>query len=182
MSLLPTSLSFPLLKSRNVLLVTLFLGGIYLLIQIYFFNQSLISQTLLGDFPLTYKFHLSFDLLTGYFAMFPISQVFFTVAVAILVGLNLTLMIILMQRMKDAGNMKFSVGGVGIAALVSSGCPGCGLTVLSLLGPSTGILAITLHSPLFQSAIVATLILSILYSLKRIERSLHCSLPLKKSR
>jgi hypothetical protein len=182
MSLLPTSVSLPLLKSRNVLLVTLFLGVIYLLIQIYFFNQSLISHTLLGNFPLTYKFHLSFDLFTGYFVMFPLSQVFFTIAVAILVGLNLTLMIVLMQRMKAAGNMKFSVGGVGVAALVSSGCPGCGLTLLSLLGPSTGILAITLHSTLIQFTILAILIFSILYSLKKIEESFSCALPLKKSR
>ncbi len=174
MSFLPTSLYLPVLRSRNVLLVTFFLGVLYLLLQIYFFNHSLISHTVLGNFPLEYKFHLSFDLITGYFVMLPLSQVFFTVAVALLVGLNLTLMIILMQRMKDSGTMKFSVGGVGIAALVSSGCPGCGLTLLSLLGPSTGILALTLHSPLMQAGILAILILSILYSLRRIERSLVC--------
>lgn len=181
MSLLPTSLSLPVLRNRNVLLVTFFLGVFYLLIQIYFFNHSLISHTLLGNFPLAYKFHLSFDLITGYFFMFPLSQVFFTVAVALLVGLNLTLMIILMQKMKDSGNMKFSVGGVGIAALVSSGCPGCGLTLLSLLGPSTGILALTLHSPLIQGGILAMLIFSIIYSLRRIEESIVCRIsPSKK--
>lgn len=176
MSLLPTALSLPVLRSRNVLVVTFFLGALYLLLQIYFFNNSLISHTLLGNFPLAYKFHLSFGLITGYFVMFPLSQVFFTVAAALLVGFNLTLMIILMQKMKNSGNMKFSVGGVGIAALVSSGCPGCGLTLLSLLGPSTGILALTLHSPLIQGGIIAILIFSILYSLRRIEDSLVCQI------
>lgn len=78
--------------------------------------------------------------------------------------------------------MKFSLGGVGVAALVSTGCPGCGLTLLSLLGPSTSVLAITLHSPLIQAAILAVLIFSVLYSLKRIEGSFACSLPLQKSR
>jgi hypothetical protein len=176
MSLLPTSLSFPLLKSRNVLLVTLSLGVVYLLIQIYLLNSSLISHTLFGNFPLEYKFHLSFGLFMGYFVMFPLSQVLFTLAVALLVGLNLTLMIILMQRMKASGSVKVSVGGVGIAALVSSGCPGCGLTLLSLLGPSTGILAVTLHSPIVQSIILAILIFSVLYSLRRIEGSMVCQI------
>jgi len=182
MSFLPTKLSLSILKNRSVLAATTALGISYLLIQIYLFNPSLFSQTILGDFPVSYKIKLSFDLIIGYFMMFPLPEIFFTLLAAILVGLNLALMIVLMQRVRNSGAAKLSVGGVGIVALMSTGCPGCGLTLLSILGPSSGAIALTLHNPLIQLFIISTLVFSSLYNLKRIETNKMCKLSLKKRR
>lgn len=182
MFFLYTSRSLSLLRSRAFLATTLLLSCLYLLLQIFFFNHSIFSSTLLGDFPLEYKLKLSLNLISGYFVMFPLTEIIFNTLSALLVGLNLTLMFILMQRVRQSGRVKLSVGGAGVIALMSSGCPGCGLTLLSILGPSTGILAVRVHSLLFQIIILGILVFSAIYSLRKIDESLNCPSPIKKSR
>ena len=167
----------PLLRplfNRSVLLVTVGVGILYLFLQIYAFNARLFLQTVLDPFPLSYKLILSLELIKGYFLMFPLSQLVFSLLTALLVGLNLSLVIALMQRVTRSNDLKVSFGGTSLIALVSTGCPSCGLTALSFLGPSSGLALVILHSLVAQGVIIGILFVSIFYSLKRLEKSLAC--------
>lgn len=162
------------LRSRNVLIMTGFLSSMYYLIQVFLFHRILITQTLTDTYPLTYKVTLFIDLVRGYLTMFPLMHVSFILLSTVLVGLNLTLLIALIQRVKQSGKVKMSFGGMGVFALISTGCPSCGLTVLSFLGPSSGILAGVFHNPLAQTTMILLLGSSIFYSLRQLEKGLSC--------
>lgn len=165
------------LHDRAVLFLSGGIALIYLISQELLFNKDVLYQTALSNFPLSYKLHLSLDLLSGYFAMYPPLQLSFILVTAGLVGLNLTLAISLMQRMRKNGSMKMSLGGSSVLAVVSTGCPSCGLSVLSLLGPSSGFAAVLLHSTTAQFMIGLLLLASICYSLFQLQKSVVCKLP-----
>jgi|GEM_PF-2082596 len=171
------------LRSRNVLLLTCAIASTYSLLQIFILNENLITTTLTGSFSLIYKLTLLSQLINAYFSMFPIDQVLLNMGMALLIGLNITLLLAQGQRVKNSGSKRFSVGGVGLFALVSSGCPSCSLTLFSLLGPSYGILGVFFHSLAVQLSILTILSFSIIYSLKQLEKSASCnilSVPSKK--
>lgn len=164
------------LRSRNVLVLSSVIALLYYLLEVYLFNRQLINQTLSGDYPLTYQLTLLVQLIFGYFSMFPFLQILFVLVSTILVGINTTLLIALMQRMKQSGKLKMSFGGFGVFALVSAGCPGCGLTILSFLGPSSGMVAGVIHNPISQVLTLVLLSASTIYSLRQLEQSLTCRL------
>ncbi len=108
--------------------------------------------------------------------MFPLQETLFTISTALLVGINLVLIISLTQQTKNSGGMRVSLGGTSIVALVSSGCPSCGITALSLLGPSSSFVGIFLHSLVIQVAVVVILVISVLHSLKLLRTGQACKI------
>lgn len=162
------------LTNRMILGLSLGIAVLYLLIQIYALNYRLINQTLEGIFPLAYKFQVFMTLIQGYFIMFPVGEVIVNLITAVLVGLNLILIIALAQKTKKTGNMKLTVGGTGILTLAGAGCPTCGITVLSFLGPGSSLAGVIIHSLVIQTAIVIILVLSVLHTLKRLQTSTYC--------
>lgn len=163
-----------ILTGRIIFSFSLVIAALYLLIQIYALNYRLVGQTLSGTFPFSYKFHVLTNLIQGYFVMFPPLEVFINLVTAVLVGFNLMLIIALAQKMKNSGNMKLTVGGTGLLTLAGAGCPTCGVTVLSFLGPSSSFVGVIMHSLVIQTAIVIILVLSVLHSLKRLQASSYC--------
>lgn len=162
------------LTSRNVLLVAGIAALLYYFLEVYLFNRELINQTLSEAYSLTYKTSILGQLTLGYLAMFPLTQMLFILLTTLLVGLNIALLIALLQTMQQGGRMKVSFGGASLLAVVSTGCPSCGLTVLSFLGPSGGVVAGMFHSPLAQLIMIVLLGASIGYSLVRLEKSRVC--------
>lgn len=162
------------LASQKTVIFSFVFAFLYLLIQIYTLNYRLVSQTLSGVFPSTYKLQVLWDLIQGYFVMFPPLEVLFNVITAILVGFNLMLIIVLAQTAKKTGSMKLTVGGTSILTLAGAGCPTCGVTVLSFLGPSSSFAGILLHSMVIQAVVVIILLASVLHSLKRLQASKVC--------
>lgn len=162
------------LKTRNVQFVAGVISILYLFIQAIFLNFGLLVQTLMSDASLWFKLHLSFSLLTGFIVMFPLRELVFMLLTAIFVGLNVALLIAVMQNVKRTGSMRMSIGGMSVLALASSGCPSCGLSLLSLLGPSTGIIGVALHSFTAQVVVLGLLLGSIIYSLKKLQAGFSC--------
>lgn len=164
------------LINRNVIILSLVIAAGYILLQIYILNGRLIGDTITGSFTLSYKITLLRQLLEGYFGMFPFAQTVLTLISALLIGMNSTLLIALMQRVKSNGSRQLSFGGMGIIALAGSGCPSCGMTLFSLLGPSYGVLGVFFHSLYIQLSVLGILSASIIYSLVRLKESLVCKI------
>lgn len=151
----------------------------YTFLQVYLFNYRLINQTVIGDYPLTYKIILFFQLIQGFWVSFPLKETVFTALTAILTGINLSLLISSIRRIRqNEGNLKMSFGGVGVLALASSGCPSCGITVLSVLGPASGPFSLLLHNIWIQGGIISLMLFSIYYTIVRISQANFCAIPL----
>lgn len=164
------SLFFRPLLSRNMLLISLILALVYFLVQVILFNQATLMQTLGTDFPVKYKLDLIFNLIIGYLSMFSLLQQMMVIATSLLVGLNVTLVIALIQRVKEAGGrVKMSIGGSGVLALVSTGCPSCSVSLFSIFGSTSGLASFMLHYWLFQAGILALLGLSTFLSLRSLQ-------------
>lgn len=110
--------------------------------------------------------------------MLPVEELVYTLFTVILIGINLTLLLAVYQNIKKSGNMRVSIGGVGVLAILSSGCPSCGFSILSLLGSSTGAFALTLQHPILKISIMMSLCVSILYNLKKLQQGMICKIPL----
>lgn len=152
---------------------------LYILFQVYLFNFRLINGTIIGDFPISYKAVLLFQLSKGIFTAFPQQQLLFTFVTALLTGLNLTLIVHAYRKMKSQeGKVTLSFGGMGALSLAASGCPSCGITILSLLGPASSSFSFFLNNIFVQMGIVLLLCISIAYSIKNITESTLCKVPL----
>ncbi|HVZ58320.1 MAG TPA: hypothetical protein VG935_01015 [Patescibacteria group bacterium] len=173
---------FSPLKDQKVIAIAAFLTIIYILIQVYGFNYRFITETLSGTFPFLYKAQVLGGLITGYFVMFPLLTTIFNLLAAILVGINLTLLIALTQKGRHTGEMKMTLGGSSLLAVVSAGCPSCGITLLSFLGPSSSVISFFLASPIVLLGILIILLASIIYNLYLLQKSLSCALPSSFSR
>lgn len=149
---------------------------LYLLLQAYITNHTLVHQTITGPFSLSYKVTLLYYTLTGYLEILPTSYLITTLVITFLLGISLALAVANYQKARSMGKMKMSFGGSSLVAVVSSGCSSCGLTVLSLLGPSTGAFAFFLSDVRVQFVIIGILLVSLLYNLKTLLRTPSCVL------
>jgi len=155
---------------RNNLLILLLLALVYYLLQVYLFNFALINHTLLGTFPLLYKLTLFSQLISGHIGMFPLTQGLFLIMTSVLVGANLMLLLLRLQKARQLGRLKVSVGGTSLLAVFSSGCPSCGLTVFSFLGPSSSVASSLLRNDFLQLGILGLLTLSVFLSLQSLQK------------
>lgn len=166
------------LTPRFFITVTLF-TLFYILLQIYLFNFRLINQTLIGEYPFSYKFTLLYQLIKGFYISFPPKETIFTSSVALLAGMNIALLFSSVTKMKkNQGSLKMSFGGVSVLALASSGCPSCGITILSILGPASGPFTLFLHNSAVQVGIISLLFFSLFTTLKQYSKANTCEIPI----
>ncbi len=140
---------------------------LYFIFQAYSLNHVLLNQTLLGNFPFFYKLSLFYQVITGYFYLIPGKYFFLTILTMFLVGANLALLVVTFKKSRKLGEMKLVLGGSNLLAIVSSGCPSCGLTALSVLGPSTGAFSFLFHDPKIQFITLGVLLLSFFLNLRQ---------------
>lgn len=122
--------------NRNFFIGTLILAVLYLLLNVYFTNYSLINQTFLGDFDLNYKFNITVSLIQGLATAMSGMSLGVLVMIAVLSGANLMLAYrSLRSNLAQRGtHMAFGFGT--IIGTAGSGCASCGLPLLGLLGIS----------------------------------------------
>lgn len=153
---------------------TLFFMGGYLLLQAYILNLGLINQTIQGSFALSYKLTLLFYIFTGYLQTLPPFYMTMTIVTTFLVGVNMTLLLLSYMKARRFGEMKVTLGGSSLLAVVSSGCPSCGITALSILGPSSSAFSFLLRDTRLQFVVIGLLAFSIYYNLKKITTPVAC--------
>jgi hypothetical protein len=165
--------------NKRIFLFTLLFTLIFVLLQIYFLNYRLINITIFSNSPFYYKLTLMWHLFIGYWKMFGLQDMLFNLITALLVGLNFALFLMTLGNTKRSGALKLSFGGGSFFALISTGCPSCGITLLSFLGPSASLMNLFVRTTIVQLVIIGVLLLSIYSQLKTYQSSLSCAIPQK---
>ena len=77
--------------SRKFLFHTFLIATVYFIIVIYFMNVSLVTDTILGYYPMDYKFNLLVALLGGIWTAMSSLNLIMLCLLSLLSGANLTL-------------------------------------------------------------------------------------------
>lgn len=158
-------------RHRNNLLVLSVFATIYYSFQVFILNSSLIWETLVGTHAISYKFSLLGGLMVAHLVMFPVLQVTFLIGSAALVGTNLMLLVLRIQKARSYGGLKTNIGGVGVLAIVSSGCPSCSIGIFTVLGTASGAASLLLRSWVVQFGIIGILSVGIILSLQSLRNN-----------
>ncbi len=157
----------------SILLISLLYSALSTLIL----NYRLVFQTLVGDYPLTYKLILTSNLLEGAWTAFSKIDFALLIVTSVLVGINVLLVaktIIKLESQK--GRLGLSVGGSAVLGIVVAGCSSCGFSVLSLLGLVGALSFIPFGGIGLHAITIALLIFSFWYSLKTYHQKISCKI------
>lgn len=157
----------------SILLISL----LYFALSTLILNYRLVFLTLTGDYSLSYKTTLTFNLLEGALTAFSKTDVVFLIITSVLVGLNVLLIaktIIKLEAQKK--RLSFSVGGSAILGIVVAGCSSCGFSVLSLLGLSASLTFIPLGGLGLHLLAIFFLLVSAIYSLRTLHFKVVCKI------
>lgn len=173
----------PILKrelSFMSIALSISIAFLYIAAALFILNYRFILQTLEGNFPFLYKFSVLFGLFTGASRVFLPLEFFLFIITALFIGINMTLLIKAMRELKKQRSLKLSFGGL-VLPLAGVGCPSCGITLLSVLGPSTSIVLLPFQTILLQLVGISLLIFSFFSILKNFTPS-HCVILPNKAR
>lgn len=157
--------------------IALPIGVLYSLLTLYLLNYRLLLQTWFGNYPLHYKLTVMIALLEGFRTLLSPFDLLLLITTALLVGVNIMITIFTIQRIKQQGNIAFSVGGVSIIGLATAGCSSCGLTLFSVFGISSAFSFLPFHGIELHLLTVVLLIFSLLYMLKKLHEEIYCKIP-----
>ncbi|MEP7167433.1 MAG: hypothetical protein ABI758_05640 [Candidatus Woesebacteria bacterium] len=110
------------------------IATVYVVVTIYLMNYSLVTSTILGDFPLGYKEKLLLALLGGMWTAMTRQALSLLVITSLLTGANVTLLVSRLRDLKNQGKVRIVIGGSSLLGMIGSGCAACGLPILALLG------------------------------------------------
>jgi hypothetical protein len=122
--------------NRQFFIATFGVAVVYLLLNVYFTNYSLINQSYFGPHDLRYKFQISLALLEGLFTAMSGWSLVVLVAMSFLTGANMVLVYrnLRLNLAKQRVHMVFGLSS--LLGTAGSGCASCGLPLLGLLGIS----------------------------------------------
>lgn len=152
-----------LLQKPRFTLAAIFIASVYVISVVYLMNGRLVRETLIGNFPLDYKFNLMVALLAGMWTAMTGAGLFILLTTALLTGINLMLVFQRLALLRSAGNLHLVVGGSSLLGIVGSGCAACGLPVLALLGLSGSVAYLPFRGT--ELSIIAVIMLSISFYL-----------------
>lgn len=147
-----------LLQKPKLIICAILIAIVYTISVVYLMNGNFVKDTLLGNFPLDYKFNLMTALLAGMWTAMTGSGLLILLTTAILTGLNITLIFQRLTQLRSAGSLHFVVGGSSILGMIGSGCAACGLPILAILGLSGSVAYLPFRGT--EISIVAIILLS----------------------
>ncbi len=162
-------------------LPSLIIAGIYIILVTYLMNWKLVIDTIIGSFSLQYKADLLLALLGGMWTIMTGVGLITLFVIAILTGVNLSLLASRILSLKSAGKLHLTVGGSTLFGIVGSGCAACGLPVLALLGLTGSIVYLPFRGS--ELSAVAVLLLSMsLYFMIKTNNQMACNVNLRTSK
>lgn len=126
--------------SKRFFVKTLLIAAIYFITVIYLMNFSLVKDTIIGAYTLTYKVNLLLALLEGMWTSMTHSALLLLALNSLLTGAILVLFGQKIVALRQMGKLKIVAGGSSLLAIVGGSCAACGLPILSLLGLSGAVL------------------------------------------
>ncbi len=122
--------------SKKIGISTIIITLVYIVIVIGLMNFDLVKTTIWGAYSLNYKLNLLFALFVGMWtSMSKISLLIF-IMIAVLTGVNLSLIVQYFKTRRAYQKMSCVVGGSSFLGIMGIGCASCGLPILALLGLS----------------------------------------------
>ena len=97
------------------------------------------------------------------------------VAIAIVGGVNISMIIFKFAKIKRSGNNLFSFGALA-GSMFGAGCPACSTSLLSILGVSGGLSVLPLKGVEFTSAGLLILLVSFYFTAKSISNCEECKI------
>lgn len=170
-----------ILSSPKFITPTTLIAIFYIISVVYLMNARLVGDTIISDFPLTYKITLLINLLGGMWTAMSVFGLFVLLLTAILTGINLTLVFQKLSILKTAGNLKLMVGGSSLLGVIGSGCAACGLPVLALFGLSGSLAYLPLRGTELSIIAVALLFISLFFMIKT-NSKMVCDINLRVSK
>lgn len=164
----------------KLLLVALVVTFFFLTASLYAINTTIIRDTLFGSYPMHYKTTLLQSIIIGSWVMYTPLEGFLLLTIGVLMGINIALMVKIFSSLSANKGLRVTFGGSSVLAIVSAGCPACGISLLSLFGISFPFLLPIQGAPLQMIAIVL-LVASIAYSLRKLQQPMVCEVPDKPS-
>lgn len=158
-------------------LLILLISFLYFAISTLILNYRLVFSTLIGDYPLTYKSTLIFNLLEGASTAFSKIDFVLLVITSILVGVNILLIIKTIIKLEtQKKRLSFSVGGSAFLGIVVAGCSSCGFSIFSLLGLSASLTFVPFGGLGLHLLAIFLLLISAIYSLRTLHFKVVCKI------
>lgn len=153
------------------------------LLAVWFPNLGLIGEVFSNpDAPLAIKLNVALSLLGGIGTNFSLLSAGYTIATAVLFGINTAMIVYLLkQRQTGAAGRNIAIGSGGMASgALGLGCAACGSLIagagLPFLGAAGALAALPLNGAEFGILGVALLFASLLLVSKNIAESIACRL------
>jgi hypothetical protein len=160
--------------TRKLFIGAILVALLYVVASVYAVNRTIILTTITGAFPLSYKINLLANLFINSWAMYQPIEAVLLACIAVLMGLNVALMAKLFGSLRGKSGLRMSFGGSTFFAIVSAGCPTCGVSVLSLVGVSSPLLPFQgIPLQLFSLVLLSG---SIAYTLFKLTKPAACTL------
>lgn len=150
-----------ILRSKQFIIPTVIVAVVYILLITYLTNLALTQDTILGHYPIAYKWNILKGLLQGLTTSMTSFSLVLLILTAVLIGTNLTLVALHLKAMRSSGKLHVFVGGSSLLAIVGSGCAACGLPILALLGLSGSLIYLPWHGT--ELSIIAVILLLITF-------------------
>jgi hypothetical protein len=147
----------------GVILITL----VYVSLNVYITNYSLIDQTLIGSFSFNYKSQILSALFEGLFTAISHLSLSLLVIIGFLTGMNLMLIFRNKEQWVKLRSANFAVGFGTLFGTASGGCASCGLPLLGLLGISGSVGYLPFKGAEISIAAIGLLLVSLLVLLKQ---------------
>lgn len=156
----------------KLLIIAISIAFFYIIASLYAVNMAIITDTIFGSYPMSYKTTLLQSVVVGSWNMYPPPEAILLVIIGILMGINIALMVKIFSALQANKGLRVSFGGSSVLAIASAGCPACGISLLSLIGVSVPLLPAQ-GVPL-QLLAVTLLAGSIIYSLRKLHQPMAC--------
>jgi len=164
--------TFKSLLSPRFFSITLFVAVSYIVFTVYITNFRIINQTIIGDYPFSYKSTLLFSLLQGFTTMFLPMDLLLVLAISLLIGIN-TFLLLKSLQIQKVTKSHVSFGGFAIlGSTLFHGC--CATPLLSVLIPSIGLSFLSFHGTSVRIVTLFVLAGSLLYSLYTLSKPKIC--------
>ena len=167
-------------RSRKFIIPALLITIAYILLVTYLMNFQLTKDTLLGNYPVSYKWNILVALLEGLGTSMTKFALVLLILTALLTGINLTLVTLRLLVLRGGGKLHLMVGGSSLIAIVTSGCAMCGLPVLGLLGLSGSLIYLPFQGTELSVIAVVLLLITLYFMLVSYPAEQVCKIINKK--
>ncbi len=166
------------IRPAGFIILTTIIAAAYVVATIYLMNVSLVKDALFGAHALSYRWEILVALLGGMWTAMSRTSLTLLIAVALLTGINLTLVMRQMQLLRRMGSVRFVAGGGSLLGVVGSGCASCGLPVLALLGLGGAAAYLPFGGAELSAIAIVALSISLFVLIRNRSEKLTCPIPL----